>query len=259
VPRDATVLRPFEAVGFETFWLSAQERSIAWPDAKNQVYSLASPLDREALLPLLKQALERRATRKLIILHANNAHAPYPSRYRAETAPFTVDATQLQSGILTRQSLTAWWDAYDNAVDESMRFLHDVVAQVQAQPGQSVVFFTPDHGENLLDDARGLAQHALKFPTLWDTAVPAIVWTNAAWRRENADKWDKLVANRAAPLMHMDVVPTMLGAAGIRYREPRNEPVDLTARIAAARMRWTQVRAGETVTLEVLRQQAQAR
>lgn len=258
VPRDATMLRAFEAVGFETFWLSAQERSIAWPDAKNQAYEPAL-LDRDALLPLLDQALARSSSRKLIVLHANNAHAPYLRRYREASAPFPVDVSKIQGGVPTKQTLDEWWNAYDNAVDESMRFLQEVIARVHAQPGMSVVVFTPDHGENMLDDARGLTQHALKMPTLWDTAVPAIIWTNTAWRELNADKWRMLVANRNAPLMHMDIAPTMLGAAGVRYLDQRTEPVDLTARPVPSRTRYTQVRAGETVTLDVLRQQTQVR
>lgn len=259
VPPDASMLKAFEAVGFETFWLSAQERSIAWPDAKNQAYEPAHPLDRDALLPLLDQALARRSLKKLVILHANNAHAPYETRYREATAPFPVEVQKIRLGVPARNTLKEWWNAYDNAVDESMRFLQEVTDRVQAQPGRSVVFFTPDHGENMLDDARGLTQHALKMPTLWDTAVPAIVWANPAWRDAHGDKWSALNGNRNAALMHMDIAPTMLGAAGIRYLEPRTEPVDLTARPVPARVRFTQVRAGETVTLEKLRQQAQAR
>jgi len=51
----------------------------------------------------------------------------------------------------------------------------------------------------------------------------------------------------------------MLGAADIRYTERRAEPVDMTARIAPPRARFTQVRAGEIVTLDELRRQAQPR
>src|SRR5690606_30603326 len=91
VPHDASVLKAFEAVGFETFWFGVQERSIAWPDAMNQVFEPTPRLDRDALLPLLDAALARPAARKLIVLHAYNAHAPYSDRYRAELAPFRTE------------------------------------------------------------------------------------------------------------------------------------------------------------------------
>lgn len=248
VPRDASVLKAFEAVGFETFWFAVQERAIAWPDARNQAYDPTPRLDRDALLPLLDAALARSEPRKLIVLHAYGAHAAYGERYRAATAPFRVEGPA--------RSGEALWNDYDNAVDESMRFLAEVAARLAAQPGETFLVFTPDHGENLFDDARRLQHHALKLPTLWDTQVPAVVWAGRGWQAAHPQKWKMLEANQRGALMHMDVVPTLLGAAGIRYQEPRGEPVDLTARVAPARPRFTQVRAGETMSLETLRAQA---
>lgn len=255
ITHDATMLKAFEAVGFETFWFGLQERAIAWPDAANQAYEPAPRLDREALLPWLEQALAKPSRRKLIVLHAYNAHAPYHARYRPERAPFAVDPRVLD-GAPSREALPAWWNDYDNAIDESLRFVNEVIARLQARPGTAFLVFTPDHAENMLDDARGLTLHALKVPTLWDTRVPGIVWANAAWRTEHVAQWQMLAANRGAGLMHMDFAPTLLGAAGIRYREPRAQVVDLTARAVPARVRFTHLRAGETITLEQLREQA---
>ncbi|TWO66668.1 sulfatase-like hydrolase/transferase [Caenimonas sedimenti] len=250
VPRDATLLKAFEEVGFETFWLAVQERAIAWPDARNQVYDPAPKLDRAALLPLLDAALARPEPRKLIVLHAYNAHAPYRDRYVGPQAPFPV-AGPAHSG-------EALWNDYDNAIDESMRFLREVAQRLQAQPGEAFLFYTPDHGENLFDDARGLQHHALRVPTLWDTIVPGIAWANAGWRAAHGAKWKTLADNQRAPVMHMDVAPTLLGAAGIRYEEPRRLPVDLTARAVPPRTRFTQVRAGHTMRFETLQAQARA-
>jgi arylsulfatase A-like enzyme len=61
---------------------------------------------------------------------------------------------------------------------------------------------------------------------LWDTQVPALMWANKAWRRHHAAAWSALEAGRPLPIMHMDLVPTLLGAAGIRYEEPRADVVD---------------------------------
>lgn len=260
VSRDATMLKAFEAAGFETFWLAVQERLIAWPDAQNQAYHPAPGLDRDVLLPLLDKALATPVPRKLIVLHAYNAHSPYRDRYRAATAPFPVDA--LDGATWRPRAQTggdARWNDYDNAIDESMRFLREIADRLRSQQGAAFMVFTPDHGENMRDDARNLTDHALKLPTLWDTRVPAVFWANGTWREANPDRWLMLSRNVAAPLMHMDLVPTMLGAADIRYTERRAEPVDMTARIAPPRARFTQVRAGEIVTLDELRRQAQPR
>lgn len=258
VPRDATVLKAFEAAGFETFWFAVQERSIAWPDARNQAFEPTPRMDRDALLPLLDQALARGERRKLIVLHAYNAHAPYGDRYDHGRAPFPVDR-RIGNGEPRRATLDQSWNDYDNAIDETLRFLGDVIGRLRSQPGDAFLVFTPDHAENMLDDARGLTAHALRTPTLWDTQVPAVVWASATWRDARARSWQTLQANRQAALMHMDVVPTLLGAAGIRYAEPRREPVDLTQRVAGPRQRFTQVRPGVVVSLEQLRLEAAAR
>lgn len=257
VPHDGTVAKAFEAVGFETFWFSVQERLIAWPDARSQALAPVGARDRTALLPLLDQALARPEPRKFIVLHAYNAHSPYGERYDPQRAPFKVDRSRMPGPRPTRGALDQWWNDYDNAIDESMRFLQEVVARVQREPGEAFLLFTPDHAENMLDDARNLTDHALKRPTLWDTHVPLVAWSNAAWRSAHAARWQQLAANRTAPLMHMDVVPTLLGAAGIAYQEPRTLPVDLTARAVPPRARFAHLRAGQVVTLDALRQEAQ--
>ena len=257
VPRDATFLRAFGETGFETFWLAVQERMIAWPDAHNQVFDPVPALDRQALLPLVDQALARAEPRKALVVHAYGAHAPYRDRYETARAPFPVDRARANGMWPERAAMDQWWNDYDNAVDESLRFLREVVARVEAAGGESVVVFTPDHGENMLDDARQLTAHALKRPTWWDTRVPLIVWASPSWRAAHPDRWQQMMANRGAPLMHMDVVPTLLGAAGIRYQEPRRAAIDLGARLAPpGRQRFAQLRAGMTVNEETLRREA---
>ena len=97
------------------------------------------------------------------------------------------------------------------------------------------MIFTPDHGENPLDDSRAIRQHALRHPTQRDTHVPAIFWANDAWRATHAAQWMQLASQVGAPLMHADMVPTLMDAAGVRYDEPRALPVDLLARAVPAR------------------------
>lgn len=250
VSRDSTFIRAFEDVGFETFWLSVQPKSIAWPDAQNQWFQLDEGLDRDLLLPKLKEAMARPVQRKLIVLHAYNAHSPYVSRYRKTDAPFAVVESRAEVDRVQR------WNAYDNAIDESAKFLNAVIDSVSAESGEAFVLYTPDHAENMDDDARRLRDHALKFPTYWDTRVPAVMWANDEWRQANSKMWDSLLLNRDKPLMHMDMAPTMLGAARIVYDEPRTLPVDLTSRVSPVRRRITQVRAGQTIDAETLRREA---
>jgi glucan phosphoethanolaminetransferase (alkaline phosphatase superfamily) len=175
VSSDATFLSAFEESGFDSFWLSVQERAIAWPDARNQSFDPGP--DRPTLVPALRKALERAGSHKVVVLHAYNAHSPYVERYERGKGPFAVDAARSKTDPIERRK------DYDNAVDASMRFVSDVIDELRRDPGETFLLMTSDHGENLQDDARGLLDHALKRPTLWDTRVPALMWANEAWRR----------------------------------------------------------------------------
>ncbi|MEJ8853087.1 sulfatase-like hydrolase/transferase [Variovorax robiniae] len=254
VSKDATFMKAFEEVGFRTWWLALQERGIAWPDANTDVFLPPKRTDRETLLPSLRSVLALGAPRKLIVLHAYGAHFSYCDRYDAANAPFPADCSKL-SGFPDPSTLPDFRRAFDNATAESLRFVDAVISDVAQAGGSAFVMFTPDHGENLLDDKRKLFQHALKDPTPWDTRVPAVIWASDEWRAGNAARWDKLRANHAAKAMHADVVPTLLHAAAIRYVDERPAVVDLGATSPPAdRTRWVMRRIGEKVDGDQLRQ-----
>jgi len=252
VPRDSSFISAFAELGFETHWLAQHGRAVAWPEALHQVYPTQVARDREQLLPLLEQALARPAPRKLVVLHADNAHAPYCGKFRAAEAPHAVDCGQL-GDLPDATTLPQFRAAYANAVDESMAFVNAVVERLRTQPGEVFVAFTPDHGENLLDDRRQLYQHALRHPSRWDIQVPMLFWANPAWRQRQPQAWAQLQANRDAPLMHADLVPTLLGAAGIQYVETRDGVVNLLAKpVATPRRRLVQRSLGATTDWETL-------
>jgi glucan phosphoethanolaminetransferase (alkaline phosphatase superfamily) len=254
VGTDATFLRAFEEAGFRTYWLSVQVESVAWPDANVSHFRQPVGSDRAILIPLLREVLREPHARKAIVLHSYDAHFPYCARYAPKDAVAAVDCARLGS-LPTRETREAWLASYDNALAEGLRFLDAVYAELDTTAaGEAFVAYTPDHGENLLDDERNLFAHSLKMPTRMDTRVPAIFWANAAWRGRNPAKWQGLEAHRAVPAMHADVVPTLLGAADIRYSEPRREVVDLTrAQPPANRKRLVMKRLGEVVDGDDLR------
>jgi glucan phosphoethanolaminetransferase (alkaline phosphatase superfamily) len=203
--------------------------------------------DRESLLPSLESALAQDAPRKLIVLHAYGAHFSYCDRYDPAIAPFQADCSKL-SAFPDDATLPEFLRAYDNAVAESLRFVDAVISEVAKAGGSAFVMYTPDHGENLLDDERKLFQHALKDPTYWDTRVPVVMWASDEWRASNSERWERLRANRNAKAMHADLVPTLLHAAGIRYADERQAVVDLGAVSPPAdRTRWVMRRLGEKV------------
>ena len=252
VSRDATALQAFEEVGFRSYWLGMQGPTVAWPDADVERYVEMGPPARKSLLPMLRWALAQPEPRKVIVLHTYDAHYPYCDRYDAREAPLAVDCRRL--GLEpTVPKRPLWLMAYDNAVVESMRFLDAVMDELEASGGEAFLAYTSDHGENLLDDERLLFNHSLSQLTRYDTRVPMIFWDNAAWRRSHPAESQRLAANRGLPAMHADLVPTVLGAHGIHYDEPRKDVTNLADRAPPPRVRWVSPRLGQAVDGDRLR------
>jgi glucan phosphoethanolaminetransferase (alkaline phosphatase superfamily) len=257
VSDDTTAVHALEEAGFEGHWISAQAAAIAWPDASHQVFPNRQGLDSAVLLPPLAAALDRPAPLKAIVLHANNAHDPYCARYDAAHAPYRTECLPL--GLApSPDNLATVRVNYANAVDASIGFVNDVIAALASRPQPAFLVYSPDHGENLLDDGRAIWGHARRYPTRWDTHVPVIFWANDAWRATHAAQWTRLASQVGAPLMHADLVPTLLDAAGVHYDEPRSLPVDLLAQAVPPRRRIVQVALDATVPWETLLDEARA-
>ena len=257
VSDDATFLRALEQAGFDSWWISAQAPSIAWPDARHQVFPDHQGRDAAVLLPPLVAALDGPARLKAVVLHANNAHDPYCVRYDAARAPYP--GRCLATGVApSPANLAEVRLDYANAVDASVGFVNDVIAELDRRPQPAFLVFTPDHGENLLDDGRAIWGHARKHPTRWDSHVPAIFWANAAWRATHAREWSTLQSQMAAPLMHVDMVPTLLDAAGVRYEDRRPTSRDLLGPASTGRERVVQRSLDTTLTWEALVEEARA-
>ena len=253
VSHDATFLHALKETGFETHWYSTQSTEVAWPDADHQAFMDNAGPDEELLMPRFKAALARPAPLKAIVLHAYGAHDPYCFRFDPRTAPYaalcvTVDVDESPDAATTKNLRLS----YANAVDATVGFVNDTIAALRSRPEPVFLLYTADHGEALLDDGRGIHSHALRHPTRWDTQVPAVFWANDAWRATHAAQWARLQAQLGAPLMHADMVPTLLAAADVRYTDARRVPVDLLATPVPPRDRLVQVKLGETVSWRTL-------
>jgi glucan phosphoethanolaminetransferase (alkaline phosphatase superfamily) len=255
VSTDATVLHALQEVGFETHWIGDQGDGLAWPDAQFQAYPTFTVSDEAALVPPLEKALQRPALRKAIALHAYNAHYSYCERFDPAQAPYPVDCRRLPADVDAADAATLRL-AYADAVDASVGFVDAVIAELRRVPGEVFLVFTPDHGENLFDDRRRLFGHALRMPTRWDIRVPAIFWANDAWRAAHPAQWAALRARTADPLMHADMVPTFLAAAGVVADDARPLAVNLLGGRLPPRTRTIQRALGSVTDWETLEREA---
>jgi len=259
VSSDGSFLRALDETGFATHWiaLNRQRRDVAWPDAARVDFTTSAHDTDAWLLPALDASLREPASLKGIVLHGYNAHDPYCERFDAATAPYPVDCSA-RGQHWRKETVATRRQAYADAVDASIGFVNQVIARLRQQREPVFLVYSSDHGDALMDDGRQIVGHARRYPTRWDSHVPAVFWANDAWRRLHAAQWARLAAQKGRPLMHMDLVPTLLDAAGVRYDEPRTQAVDLLAQPVPERQRVVQVARGRAVAWQALVDEARA-
>ena len=255
VSEDTTFQRALSEVGFESYWLSVQSQIIGWSDARHQLY-LEDIVD-DGLLPHLSYALNSDSWRKIIVLHANNAHYPYCQRYDKKNAPYQVDCDRLSPAPVASE-LAEQKIAYSNAVDKSVGFVNQVIERSMQIPGEVFLVFTSDHGENFQDDRRALIGHELVHPTRWDIQVPLIFWANDDWIKSHSRQWNNLRDQLGRPLTHADIVPTLMSAADVAYDDPRGtHAVNLLDSKVPERFRPIQISLGVKTEWETLLKEAE--
>ena len=145
--------------------------------------------------------------RAFLVLHTRGSHFDFKNRYPPR--------------------LRRWPDAGGsrvedlvNAYDDSLRYTDEVLAELiallEARGGPALLVYASDHGENLLDDARGLFGHAIG--NRYDLPTAAFVW----WSDALAARLPAGVAlarSRAGAALSLSDVPhLLLDVAGIQAR-----------------------------------------
>ena len=87
-------------------------------------------------------------------------------------------------------------------------------AEALATDGQTVLVYTSDHGENLME-IDGLREHVTNRPTEFELRVPMLFWANQKYRQQHPEKWQQLVNNRRLPSSNREVLPTLLDAMAL--------------------------------------------
>ncbi|MCM1489654.1 MAG: phosphoethanolamine transferase [Muribaculum sp.] len=183
------------AAGYQTFWLSNQERTGIWSNATAVMSSRAGSVkyigktssedhllqkyDAD-LIPELEKALSDTVNPKWIGLHLMGSHFAYRNRYPEDRQHFSsTDIMQRRPREWMNRSKYETAADYDNSIrytDSVVGRIFDIVAH-QKQP--SVVIYLSDHGENVFDD-RDYNGRDLKH-----VRIPFVLYANDAYRHLN--------------------------------------------------------------------------
>ncbi len=212
--RQRSVVSAFAEAGLETAWLSTQEVS-PWGGVIPEVAREAGRvryLDRAhdgALVEEVRRVLAAPAgpRRAFLVLHTRGSHFEFKNRY-----PPRLRRWPDQGGGRARDLV----NAYDNSLLHTDEVLSDLVALLEARGGPALLVYASDHGENLLDDGRGLLGHAVG--NRYDLPTAAFVWWSDALAARLPAEVARARGRAGAALSLSDLPHLLLDAAGIRAR-----------------------------------------
>lgn len=193
-PGNHSLVDLLRAAGFETWWISNQNRFGPWD---NKTAALAAgaehvsflnkasgafvtgPYD-EVLLEPFAAALSHPAPRKAIFLHFLGSHWEYHRRYPPEAAVFSEPHGPREIGarheIQTKRHAIV---QYDNSVRYHDALVARIVETLRAARQPAALAMFADHGESLFE-AKG---HHWQAFTRDHVEVPLILWFSPEYRR----------------------------------------------------------------------------
>ncbi|TDF79686.1 phosphoethanolamine transferase [Pseudomonas sp. H9] len=200
----------YRAAGYATYWLSSQEvdsfggiiPQIAAEAQHRQFFERSYD---GALIPEYEKILKKDgAEKQAIFIHIKGSHFDYSRRYPEEFNKFQ-PATDSAKDKITAE--------YDNAVLYTDWLLSTLIERLKSSERPSILFYSSDHGENLLDDSRGLLGHGMG--NEYDLAVSAFVWASGNISAHQSVKLEKLKTREKQRISTASLPHTLLSLTGI--------------------------------------------
>lgn len=219
-----SVISAFKEAGFKTVFLSnqppnrtftdyfAQEADIninIRPTSVGTLYS-GDTFDSE-LIPHFQQVVDSLPDNLFIVLHTYGSHFNYKERYPANYSYFVPDnATEIE--VKNREQLI---NAYDNSIRYTDNLLDSLITILDSTGSCNAMYYTADHGEDLLDDSRKRFLHASPNPTYYQLHVPLLMWFSENYRTSYPDRYAAAVGNKTQPVSTDAAFHTLLEMASI--------------------------------------------
>jgi glucan phosphoethanolaminetransferase (alkaline phosphatase superfamily) len=229
---ERSIVSLMKQAGFETSWISNQERSqsfgnpitqialeadnVSFPDALSGG-ATGDRLDSN-LLGRLDDRLSRSSssTKTAIFLHMEGSHFRYKDRYPAGTGRFP-DADHPPRLLSKRKAQLV--NEYDNTIYFTDYVLQQIIARLQHCECQAGLLFFSDHGERLFDNGSADDDFGHGYPsvTLAEIEVPFFIFLSKDYRMHNPALVDALMTHVNAVATLHNVFETIVDLTGVTY------------------------------------------
>lgn len=204
----------FRAAGYMTYWLSVQEVDsfggiIPQIAAEAQNWQYFERSYDGALMPEYERILNNGGTQKqAIFIHIKGSHFDYSRRYPDDFKKFKPSTNSVKDKITAE---------YDNSILYTDWLLISIIEQLKLSKKPSILFYSSDHGENLMDDSRGLLGHGIG--NKYDLPVSAFVWASDNISNQQALKLSKLKERENQRASISSLPHTLLNITGVLTSE----------------------------------------
>jgi len=218
--KQKSIIQAFREVGFSSVFLSNQSANRTFTDFFAQeadfteyfrFFDQATNNYDEVLLPRLQHYIDSVQGNMLIILHTYGSHFNYKERYPKEFSVYTPDNVT----EISRANKDILINAYDNTIRYTDNFLHNVINIMEQADACSTMFYTSDHGEDILDDDRQRFLHASPNPTYYQLRIPMLIWFSTDYKDIYTETVENAVKNKSKPVTTNVVFHTILDMANI--------------------------------------------
>lgn len=220
-----SIIEAFKEAGFKTVFLSNQTPNRTFTDyfaAEADYHHNIRPASGGGLittnnydthmLPLLQHYIDSLPDNLFVVMHTYGSHFNYHERYPREFAHFVPDeATEVE--VKNRQQLI---NAYDNSIRYVDYFLNSLISMLDSTGYCTAIYYSPDHGEDMLDDDRKRFLHASPHPTYYQLHIPLFLWFSENYRQQFPENYTMALANSPKPVSTRAAFHTMLDIASIQ-------------------------------------------
>jgi len=226
---EASVITAFKEAGFETYWLSTQipvgeydsPISVHAYEADHvafhnvATYTVPGVYD-GALLAPLQAALDSPAQKLFIVLHTLGSHTNYAFRYPIEFDRFTPSLKSVAvQDFRSLDQAREIENAYDNSILYTDFFLARVMDKLKASGAISALWYTSDHGEDLINSQCDLVGHGNS--SIYNYIIPSVFWYSDAYAKNFAVPLQQLIAHRDERVSTQNLFESLIDMAGLDF------------------------------------------
>ena len=219
----------FNEAGFQSYWVTNQTDYLGYFKIHSleaqKSYCLLTDFRSTSnvvmdmqLVDTLKKILSQQGDKKFIVIHGLGSHYSYSARYPDQFDVFKPSNKTVNTKLTDRKSKNILINSYDNSICYTDAVIDSVISLVNKQNAFSSVTYISDHGEDLMDDSRGLTSHHQGTPpTKYIAHVPFFVWYSQKLQAKYPEKISNLVQHKNAKVSSQNLIYSLTSMVGIHY------------------------------------------